>query len=1005
MSKFKENNFLNTVFSFLKSKEDKVDQTELKDIVDSINCPIKNTKALNRLWKKDYNPLRSIVLWGWDDNNNPSFLMLYGKHEFKNTQSDGESITSILEDDVKYASYAIFNGSEGHLPSFESVKIIEEDGYYNRNNDEEFPKMYYKTGIDYSWYWKRDENYLVNEFKNLEEENKIVLPYFKEISYEDCVKNVQAKNISFPNFRLANHPNEVLNLDEEYHEYYSVIYDMFSNKNIYMRKKRLSQLIESNPPKEIYNLLLKLGSTEMISGLFLEFARYNNSLLIEEAKNILKSDINWGGENYTKGVKRCVTIYVNTITEELRQKRESFIRTHLSEMDLHLIHIDGKDIHSNKILEGSHYRKYAAQELLKEYYGRYDYEKGEWIQYRSPQRYKVGLYTDGVMLNTIEFKNTIQEAEAYGLADVIGKIAYYLDAPRLTYYFKGTSKGKELKYFKRYVRKIMDSYAKNDEEKFIIAMKSLLTSYTKHDYVCKFKGNFQFNDFIKYYLYNDFKEKPPIGWDNWQARSEWMQNDQLMKLQGRYEFMKEIWDNHLDDVLYIAINSNINPIFKACYYILKDSERTNELINNMSYKELSDLTLVSYEPLANMFMNILTEKLNKLDEFDSKLMIDLINSKNENVHELAISFFERTNGKFKSSDIVNFMFLNDLDNWIKLFKESILSLNEKEYLNFVKEIIDNSDRFRETNVALSKEIRDLLSLSVNKLKGISNDEKMNLISYVISSIFEKSSMPEWAEIFVEEAIFSLSYEELENLLNGVNIKYTKKTISERNRQVVSLLESIKNNEIPKDSQLVSILESATAQMVKILFGIIERNSETLSERLSTLLIMFESDITILNKKAEEIFENMINEEQRKLHGIIIDSPVKKVYIFGIKKLQEIYGDLIPKEFIIQMLEHTSSEVKEYISNKTIEILANLGDGDEELFMYYVKTLIFLPNRISKSKDSIYEVIPKFATKYKNKLNEIEDMLLDIGGSNIIVDSERALIALAKIRKGAMSLEG
>ena len=118
MSKFKENNFLNTVFSFLKSKEDKVDQIELNDSVDSINCPIKNTKTSNRVWKKDYNPLRSIVLWGWDNNNNPSFLILYGKHEFKNTQSDGESVTSILEDEVKYSSYAIFNGCEGHLPSF-----------------------------------------------------------------------------------------------------------------------------------------------------------------------------------------------------------------------------------------------------------------------------------------------------------------------------------------------------------------------------------------------------------------------------------------------------------------------------------------------------------------------------------------------------------------------------------------------------------------------------------------------------------------------------------------------------------------------------------------------------------------------------------------------------------------------------------------------------------------------------------------------------------------------
>lgn len=73
-------------------------------------------------------------------------------------------------------------------------------------------------------------------------------------------------------------------------------------------------------------------------------------------------------------------------------------------------------------------------------------------------------------------------------------------------------------------------------------------------------------------------------------------------------------------------------------------------------------------------------------------------------------------------------------------------------------------------------------------------------------------------------------------------------------------------------------------------------------------------------------------------------------------------------------------------------------------MYYLKTLLLLPNKISKSKDRVYEVIPQFALTYRDKLDEIESILLDIGGSNIIVDSERALVALAKIRQEVITVE-
>ena len=1002
MSKFKENSFFRTIFSLLKSKEQKIEQLKSDENEFNKNGLVEKTNVQNIIWKKDYNPLRSVILWGYDNSNNPSFLILYGEHKFINNENQGQGINNVLEDNVKYNSYAIFKGKEGHLPSFQSVRIIEENGYYNKNKEDKSPKMYYKTGL--KSYWNKDENYRVKDFINLKPEEQIILPYFTTNTYEEYANIIEKQNINFSDFKLVKNPSEILRLCKDSDEY-EIIYEMLSNQNIYMRKKSLNELLEMNPPKDIYELLVNIGSTELISGLFLELAKRNNPILIKEAKVIFESEINWAEENYIKGVKRCAHIYLIALNEELKAERINTIYESLPQMDLHLISMNNNDIPPDKIIEGSAYRKYAAQGLLKEYYGNYDYSQRKWVEYRSPQRYKISTYSDGVILKTLELKNTLQEAEAYGLADVIGKIAYYLDAPRLNYYFRGNEKTKELKYYKGYVRRIIDSYGKNDPEKFIQTMKALLTSYTEYDYVCKFRGNFQFNEFLKHYLYYDFQEKPPTGWENWQARSEWMGNDQLMKLQGRYEFMKEIWDNHLQDVLDIARSAKINPVLKACYYILKDSEKTNDFVDNMSYKELIDLTQGSYEPLANVFKDILSNKLNAITTFDSKIMIALMSSSKEEIHDLAKEFINKTNGSFLASGLVDLMLIDNLHMWIDLFKESILSLDNNEYCNFVKAIINKSDKFINLNINFSKDIKDILSFSTSKIQDISEDKKANLISYMISEVLNITEMPDWVEVFIEEVIFSISYEDLENLLTQIIIEPINKPILQRSGQIVALLESIQSKKLSSDSQIIGILETGTSKVINILFGTIMGNREELITRFSTLLLMFETDITILNKEAEEIFDNMAEEAQRKLHGIIIDSPVKKVYSFGLRKLEEIYKDLIPKEFILQMLEHTSVDVKAYISNKTNEILDNLGNGDEELFMYYTKTLLFLPNKVSKSKDNIYEAIPKFVLKYKDKLDEFENILMDIGGSNIIADSERALTTLAKIKKEVVLVEG
>ena len=38
---------------------------------------------LKKKWGKSYKPVRKFVLWGWDDNENPSIVVLFGFHNFK----------------------------------------------------------------------------------------------------------------------------------------------------------------------------------------------------------------------------------------------------------------------------------------------------------------------------------------------------------------------------------------------------------------------------------------------------------------------------------------------------------------------------------------------------------------------------------------------------------------------------------------------------------------------------------------------------------------------------------------------------------------------------------------------------------------------------------------------------------------------------------------------------------------------------------------------------------
>lgn len=936
-----------------------------------------------RMWKREDNPTRILILWGWDNHRNPGLLFLYGKHRFDKKESTNQQ--NILEENVSYTHYVIVRGQEGHLPSFPNVKNI----YSNLD------KLHYTT-ISYdrwAYYGEKSKKYEVKGYQKLQKE--ITLPYFDRLPYEQCVEQIE-QQLSLNDFCLVKHPNEILCLEGSLFSYYELIYSLMTKQNIYMRKKLLKQLIEQNPPKELYNLFLKIGSSELISGLFLELARQNNSLLIEEAQEIIAKPIHWVNENYAKGIKRCAVIYTTMFNKELKAERIKWIEENHSKIDLHLAFVDNKEIPEGEVFEGSYYQRYMDNGMFEEYIYIYNYKERKYDNKRIPERYRKSPYTEGRKLKKTVFKNTIQEADFYQLSEVIGRIAYYLDAPRLTYYFEGNTDKKALEYFKRYIKRVINSYAETDQEQFIKAIKAMCINYTENDYIGMFKGNFQHNELLKYYLYYEYKETDPY----WR----WSPIDNLMKIEGRYEYRGDIWDKHLKEVVEIAIKTGINPVRKACYFILNDHKEEHDFFETLSARELMLLTQSPYKPLSLMFTEFFKERLDTCSEFNPDFMLAMMESKNLDIHQLALDFMERTNGSFVPSTLIEILFFKNLDIWTSLFKYNLLNYKEAQYIIFVRLLLEQAEKFETQKIVWSEEIKDTFSLSAAKINELSLEGKVEFFSYLVEAFFAHPRIPDNIENYIEQVIFSVPYEELERVLERVEISFNNNIISQKNAQILSFLEAIEKRNLPSDAQIIAILETGTSQMVKTLLDMIINSDDILKERFSTLLIMMETDIQVLNTKAKEVFEHLPISQRQKLHMIFIDSPVVKVYQYALQKVDEFYlnKNEIPKEFLLHMLEHTSSEIKAYISNKINQLLDNCEKVNEELFLYYVKTLLLLPNKVSKSKDKIYKVIPYFVLSHKNSQQEIEQLLLDIGGSNNIIDSERALVTLAKIRKEALN---
>ena len=962
----KESKFKSFIKSIIEKKPHNYDELNLKTTdKELINIP---DNGKNRIMNGYHYPLREIILLGKDENG-PGFLVLYGLHNSTGIEND----RYVLDEDVKYNGYAIFKGSQGHFPSFESVFLQQPNTYPLRLKQ---PALYKKSDIKNYAYWNRDSLKQYQNYYNFDID--VSFPYFKNISHEQYVNALKIIGIEKDGFTLVANQNEILDIDLMPHS--ELILKILTSPGIYQRKKYLNQLIDESTNTRVFEYLFKIGSCELISGMLLEFAKRKDDRFIDQAKQIVYGDVSWVSGNYLEGLRRCASIYINVFDEAKRNERIDFLKSSLNDLYFIPLKVWKRDVAKN--MSNAQFQRYAIQGAFYEYEYRYVNRKYEKI--RRQGTFEKNYYNDGVVVDIVKVKSTIQEAIIYDMPDILIKMAYYLDSPRLHYTFIGAQKTKALNYLKKCIRRELDFYAKNDEQKFVDLMKVLFTSYQKDDAVSNLGNYFQSNYFIKKLLYGNFEGNLDLRWCK--TGDVWKYCSPLLLEEGRFEKYKDIWDRNTGAALYIAENSKVEEILKAFYSILKDSI---DYLKNLDYSKVIKMLKSEYKPIANLFLDVLNEKLKLETTFNISLMIDLLQSGLEKSSLYAAQYLQRTEGYKNAEGIISLLFFEKIN--IDVFADSIDRLESKAYIEFLNKMFENSDKFKEYSLEWTDELKNIINNSLEKLAIGSAEEKLQLILNITDDIANQDKQSYIYELMIN-ALFSISYDDLKILAQQIDFSNIKNEVS-------VLLQSIIEDSLPNGSVIVDVFKFGTPKMIKMLVEIVRINKEQLKTNLSTLLLLLESQVTALNDIAKSVFESMHGQMHKEMHMMIIDSPDTKVYRYGIEQLDAVYGYAIPIDFITQMLEHSSADIKAYISNKLNSILnGNLSPETSEIFIYYAKTLLLMPNKKSFAKQNIYNKLPKFVLKNPSKQQEIEDILLQIGASNIISDSERALVALAKIRK-------
>lgn len=989
---------------------------------------------ISRCWGVKKEPWRQFIFLGTKDKQ-PCFLLLFAKHEYeKELRLSENSILSynqfresvlqkeypkemasgrykVLSPRVQLQGYYILKGENGRLPILDTMYITtvkkKRYGYMAKKygkiasekyilNKKGFSKKYYRF-ID----TRRKKSALREEIMNFEHNYKIFFQYFNILEdnesspktiktypnvidyYEDPSIIQEVQMLELKGYEPYKSIEEFLGIEQIDHSLKTLLGEFLLNPDLYERKKALTFFLSSNPSKELMLKLIKRVSSSLLCGIFYELAKFNNDLLRDEAETISSLSDDECIKQYGLGVKRHAMIYLTSIDKLKRQKRIKQIHQTFIE--------DSSDI--------TNIKDEILQLVPIEILDAVDYSEDK-------------ITANYLFANRI--KHFVQEIDLYGLPSCLGKLAVYIDS----------SIAKEFStafniYISRFIRRLIDYYAKENVEYYYEFIESFFKNYkscyVSNSQLLEAQKILQFNcrlnekekNKLLLYLtsmvtekqlrtmlaahkdnYSLFGYSPIRGINHKKIRVHKNVTMKFQLIKEKFTLLIEIFK--VTDIAYVQL---------FVYSILKKHHLSEfeKQIEKFSLDQLFKLSTSKQITIKQHFREILEKKIRTSRYFTKILFLDLLESSDNYFSDLAYLYLETTKPYF-SPELLFKLLEMDFDLWGKIFKDKLLETTLEDYTDFILILFDKREELQQEQF---RPYLNEIQTTIGKLQSLPKHDLSEIIQTMINYLLhERYGNVDFVK-FIESVIFSFSYEDLESICKKIKFDHIAFSVESDRTAILSLLHFISIAELPPIDYLDYYLINGTPAMVKKAIELVNIQRDALNENISLLIFLLESKIGELYAIGQSIVEKFSKSELEKLLPSLIDSPSSKANEYAISKIEEIYGETIPEVLLAKFVQHPSRSIKSYLSKKIDQLIKNIESGhlDPDTFFYYVKTIVYLPNLCSKSKDRMFHILPFFVSKYENKRKDVESILLEIGGSNVIIDSERALTALAKIRMG------
>ncbi|MFX1451303.1 MAG: hypothetical protein ACFFCM_10700 [Promethearchaeota archaeon] len=350
-----------------------------------------------------------------------------------------------------------------------------------------------------------------------------------------------------------------------------------------------------------------------------------------------------------------------------------------------------------------------------------------------------------------------------------------------------------------------------------------------------------------------------------------------------------------------------------------------------------------------------------------------------------------------------------------LTKEAYISTfeNSAAYLNLCKSITQFLEQDIEASTFSLEESIEIIS----SLLQSPHEEIFLIYDRLSEELISKT--PEGSKLLLDGIVKNLIRKEITEKLKETFLELLRKTNIEIWKpidiKIINALTKLEDPDISIITQLVlkyktvamptketidKVVGSEALVIRRYLIDVLNLMASLIDLQTNILTPIIESDFNDLFTWTSEFIRKVRIKEAVKAKYLrkIIDSPVVRVQEFSFNVLKDIFKEKLPYDIILHLLEHPSEYIRGAIAEEVSDsnIFEKLVKEEPDLFLRYIKSVIYLPNKIAKAKDRLYELLIDFAKSSPSYKNNIKDILLKVGGGAIIKDKERALKAYVKI---------